>query len=288
MSATTLTHEPVALGRTADASVTFPRVVRAEWGKLMSLRSTWWTIGVVLLLQVGMAALLALLARSDLAAAGGDPTTGMTLDATQLATAGLQFTQLAVVVLGVLTITAEYSSGQIRATLAAVPTRWPVLGAKAAALGGLTVALAAVAGAAGLGTGLLVAGDRVAFDLPTEQTLRILAGGPLYLLGIALLALGVGALLRSTAGAIALLMAFLLVIEAAFAVVPLRVLQEISPFLPGTAGAQLLYSEETLAAMRQVNPVGAVLDPWVGYGILVAWVAVVMVAALALLRRRDA
>ncbi|HMO11318.1 MAG TPA: ABC transporter permease, partial [Actinotalea sp.] len=133
-----------------------------------------------------------------------------------------------------------------------------------------------------------VAGDRIGFDLPTDQTVRVLVGGPLYLLAVAVLALAVGALIRHTAGAISALIGLLLVIEPVFANVPLRVLQEISPFLPRIAGQQLLYDDASIAIQREFREYGAILDPWVGYGILVAWAALALVAAAVLLRRRDA
>lgn len=283
MTAATLDRPVVAPA--GDIRLTFPRVLRAEAGKLFSLRSTWWTLGVAVVLQVGMAALIGLFARTVDEDAGPG---GLQLDGATLPSVGMQFAQLALVVLAVMVITAEYSSGQIRSTLVAVPTRTPVLAAKAVVLAAVTLVVGTVSGALSVAAGLLVAGDRIGFDLPASETLRILAGGPLYLMAIALLALGVGALIRHTAGAIAILMGLLLVVEPVLAAVPLRVLQEISPFLPSTAGQQLLFDDQTLAAQEGLRQYGAHLEPWAGYGILVAWAVAALVLAGWLLRRRDA
>jgi ABC-2 type transport system permease protein len=112
-------------------------------------------------------------------------------------------------------------------------------------------------------------------------------GVPLYLTGLALLAFAIGAILRHSAGALATVLGLLLVIENLF-MIPWKPLQHISPFLPGTAGAKLLMTQAQLDAMTQGSTVGAVLNPWQSYGVLVAWVAVLLAVAALLLRRRNA
>ncbi|MCG2797525.1 MAG: ABC transporter permease, partial [Cellulomonas sp.] len=107
--------------------------------------------------------------------------------------------------------------------------------------------------------------------------------------GIAALSLGVGALMRHTAGAIAALMGFLLVIQTVFAAIPWKPRQIISPWLPGTAGQQIMATDSSIATMQAVpDHVGAVLDPWVGFAVLVAWAVLALVAAVVVLRSRDA
>jgi ABC-2 type transport system permease protein len=285
MSTTTL-NRPVAPAGTPHLS--FARVVASEWRKLFSLRSTWWTLGSALVLQVGMAALIgvALRAASSVDTSGGS---GFTVDASQAAAQGLLFAQLAVVVLAVLTITAEYSSGQIRVTLAAVPRRLPVLWAKALVLVVVVLVLGVVSSALSVGVAMLVGGDLIRFSLPGAETARILAGAPLYLIGIALLSLGVGGMLRHTAGAVAGLMGFLVVVELVIGNIPWKPLQLISPWLPGTAGQQVMATDESVQSLRDLpNHVGAVLDPWAGYGVLVAWAVLALAVAAVMLRSRDA
>lgn len=292
MSTTTLERRPRAdHPATPAAHLSFPRIVRSEWGKLMSLRSTWWTLGVALVLQVGVAALMGLVARVASSGSGavtveGDPSN--VFDASLLPYVGLQFAQLAVVALAVLAITSEYSSGQIRSSLVAVPRRTPVLWAKTLAVVVLVVVLGVVSGALSVGVGRLIGGDQIGFGLSDGETVRILAAGPLYLVAIAALSLGVGALLRHTAGAISALVGLLLVVQAVFSLVPLKALQIISPWLPGTAGMQLFTTDQGVELQRAADPVGVVFDPWVGYGVLAAWAVLALVAAAVTLRTRDA
>jgi ABC-2 type transport system permease protein len=111
-------------------------------------------------------------------------------------------------------------------------------------------------------------------------------GVPLYLTAIALLAFAIGALLRHSAGALATVLGLLLVVENLF-MIPWKPLQHISPFLPGTAGARVLMTQASLDAMAQ-GSVGAILSPWQGYAVLLAWVAVLLSTAAVLLRRRNA
>src|SRR5215831_8698024 len=101
----------------------FGHVARMEWIKLRSLRSTWWTLGITVCGATAMAVAIGINTRN----AGGDLTNN--------ALAGIVPGLLLTGVLGVLTMTGEYTSGMIRATLSAVPRRWLVLAAKAGVFG---------------------------------------------------------------------------------------------------------------------------------------------------------
>lgn len=284
MSTTTLDRPETP----ASIHLSFPRVVASEVRKMFSLRSTWWTLGIAVVLQVGAAALVGWAVHSAAASGGGAQGQGFTVDLSQIATFGLQFSQLAVVALAVLTITSEYSSGQIRVTLAAVPRRLQVLWAKSLVLVVVVALLGAVASALAVGVAKLIGGESISFALPGAETARILAGAPLYLVGIAILSLGVGGLLRHTAGAMAGLMGFLMVVQNLF-LIPLKALQVMSPWLPGTAGQKIMATDADVQALRDVpGHVGAVLDPWVGYGVLIAWAALALIGAAVMLRKRDA
>ncbi|MCG2797147.1 MAG: ABC transporter permease [Cellulomonas sp.] len=281
MSTTTLERTATP----ASVHLSFGRVVASEWRKLFSLRSTWWTLGTAIVLQAGTAAILGAAARAVQNSGQGD----LGIDGAQVASAGLQFSQLAIVALAVLAITAEYSSGQIRVTFAAVPRRTPVLAAKTLVIIVIVLVTAVISSALSIGAAKLVGGDTIAFTLSGAETARIIAGAPLYLVGIAALSLGVGALMRHTAGAIAALMGFLLVIQTVFAAIPWKPLQIISPWLPGTAGQQIMATDSSIATMQAVpDHVGAVLDPWAGFAVLVAWAVLALVAAVVVLRSRDA
>ena len=124
-------------------------------------------------------------------------------------------------------------------------------------------------------------------DLSDGETVRMALGLPLYLTAVALLGFGFGALLRTTAGAIGSVIGLLLVVENVFVLMPQRFFEIVSPFLPATAGARIMYDESMLAMLDTMNE-GAVLTPWQGYGVMVAWVVVLVGTAALLLRRRDA
>lgn len=266
--------------RRPGQGLSFAGVLRSEWIKTWSLRSTVWSLAVAIVLMTGTTALVAWGATTD-------PVNGE-FSAAELIGPGGYFAQLVLAVLGVLTITGEYSTGQIRSTLVAVPRRTPALAAKAIVL----AAVAAITTLVGVATATLAGmpfHDKlgVTLDLSDGETLRILGGMPLYIAGIALLGFAIGALVRSSPGALGIVLGLLLVVETVVAAIPLAFFDRIEPFLPSNAGSRLITSQESIDAMNAAS-VGADLGPWQGYGVLLAWVAVLMVLAAVLLRRRDA
>jgi len=269
----------------ADAGVhlTFPRIVRSEWIKFRTLRSTVWTLALTVVLMVGIVTLFSAIGASQSDGAGGDGD-----GSTVVFSIAASLAQLAVTVLGVLVITGEYSTGMIRSTLAAVPQRLPALWAKAVVLAVSIFVVSTVAVALSLGVMQLILGSHgSAPDLGDPETVRILVGTPLYLTAIALFALAIGALLRHSAGALTAVLGLLLVVENLFQI-PWKPLQLISPFLPGTAGTKILMPQVQIDTLSQMNPLGAVLGPWQGYAVLIAWVVVLLAGAAVLLRRRNA
>jgi ABC-2 type transport system permease protein len=285
MSTSTLTSPTASSPQDSPLRVTFPRVVRSEWIKFRTLRSTIWTLAITLALMVGIVTLVSAIIANQSSSGSAERGSPTSIDVFTIAAS---MASLAVVVLGVLVITGEYSTGMIRSTLAAVPRRLPALWAKGLVLEVSILIVSAVAVLSSLGVAQLFLGSKgLAPDLGDAETVRILVGVPLYLAGIALLAFAIGALLRHSAGALATVLGLLLVIENLF-MIPWRPLQLISPFLPGTAGAKLLMSQGQLDAMTQGSHVGAVLSAWQGYGVLLAWGAVLLAVAAVLLRRRNA
>jgi ABC-2 type transport system permease protein len=269
---------------TGDPRLTFPRVVKSEWIKFRTLRSTIWTLAITLVVMVGLVTLFSAIGASQSNGTGDAGDGGGSIVVFSIAAA---MAQLAVVVLGVLVITGEYSTGMIRSTLAAVPRRLPALWAKAVVLAVSIFVVSSIAVAISLGVMELFLGAKdLAPDLADGQTWRILWGTPLYLTAIALFSFAIGAILRHSAGALATVLGLLLVIENLF-LIPWKPLQHISPFLPGTAGSKLLMPKEQIDLLSQ-GAVGAVLGPWQGFAVLVAWVVVLMAAAAMLLRRRNA
>jgi ABC-2 type transport system permease protein len=274
---------PSASATSGRPHLTFFHLVRSEWIKLWTVRSTYWILPLTVLAFVGISFMVAYFTTQAVAQENGAPV----MDASLLLQPGLYFGQLAIVVLAVLTITGEYSTGMIRATFAAAPTRLPVLWAKLLVLS-VTAFLTGVvsAGLTYLVT-LPVLGDENAIDLADAETQRIVLGAPLYLTAIALFAFALGALLRHSAAALATVLGLLLVVETVFAAIPATFFREASPFLPSTAGMQLLQSEQFLDMQSEIST-ATILTPWQGFGVLCAWGVVTLVAAAVLLRRRDA
>jgi ABC-2 type transport system permease protein len=266
-----------------DVRLTFGRIVGSEWIKFRTLRSTIWTLATTVVLMIGIVTLFSFVGASqDSAGSQGDG--GGSIAVLQVA-AGLA--QLAVVVLAVLVISGEYSTGMIRSTLVAVPRRLPALWAKAVVLGASILAVSTVALGISLAVMQLILGAKeLAPDLGDADTVRVVLGVPLYLTAIALFAFAIGAILRHSAGALATVLGLLLVIENLF-LIPWKPLQLIHPFLPGNAGSKILMPKEQIEAMSQ-GAVGAALGPWQGYAVLLAWVAVLLTGAALLLRRRNA
>lgn len=270
----------VALPARRPGRVTFGGVLRSEWVKTWTLRSTVWSLAVAVILMAGTTALVAWGASTDPATAD--------FSAAELIGPGGYFAQLTLAVLGVLTITGEYSTGQIRSTLVAVPRRTPALVAKAVVLAAVAAVTTLIGVVAATLVGMPWHDDLgVTLDLSDGETLRILGGMPLLMIGIALFAFAIGALVRNSPGALAIVLGLLLVVENVVAAIPLAFFDRIEPFLPSSAGNRLVMSQENIDAMNAAS-VGADLGAWQGYGVLLGWVALLMVLAAVLLRRRDA
>jgi hypothetical protein len=186
-------------------------VVRSEWIKLRSLRSTWYSLLAAVLIVDGLGTLFSALHAHRMETAGPNVQI-IGVDGTEVSLRGVFLAQLAIGVLGVLVITGEYGTGMIRSSLAVVPHRHPVLLAKAAVF---TVTVFVVSLAATL-VGFLLgqqaqASTHAQATLSTPGAERAIVGSALYLTLIGLLAVGLGFLIRSTAGAIAALFGIVLV-----------------------------------------------------------------------------
>jgi hypothetical protein len=273
--------------------VTQGRSINSEWVKFRSLRSTWWSIFIALLVSVGLGILFAYLRGRDI-----EHGNGFEPDQTALTLRGFYLAQLAVGVLGVLFITGEYSTGMIRATLTAVPKRVPVWVAKivvfAAVIFSITLVAAFIAFLGGQavlstyhgGNGFFIAkggsitpfSGHLGVPLSHPGSVRAIFGAALYMMGVGLLGLGCGFIIRNTGGAIAALFGLLLVLPLLAEALPTSLNQHITKFLPllsGTAG---------------MNTVGGTnqLSPWSGLGVFAIYVVAALGIGLVVLRRRDA
>jgi ABC-2 type transport system permease protein len=272
--------------------VTFPRVLHAEWIKFWSLRSTAWTVAATVVVMGAVSWLAVFFTAREAADPDTEPQDAAVLTALlhdpSIVLTGTELAKLVVAVLGVLIVTGEYSTGMVRATLTAVPRRLPALWAKAAVLVGVTAVTTLVAEILAWAVALPTLREQQAtLDLGSAETQRILLGGVLYLVGIALLAFAVGAIVRVSAGALATVLGLLLVVEVMFRTMPADFFRTVSPFLPATAGHQLLSTQAGIDEARAAAT-APVLDPWAGLAVMAAWVVVALGVAAVQLRRRDA
>jgi ABC-2 type transport system permease protein len=258
-------------------AATYTDVVRSEWTKARSVRTTWWTLlsGVVIGLVLG--ALITALAAGQYT----DDTPGIraTWDPTSISGAGLSIAQLAIAVLGVLIITSEYATGAIRGGLTAVPRRGRFLAAKAVVVAGLSFVVAETIAMMSFFIGqALISGHAPTAALDQPHVLRAVLGCGLYGMLIGLLGLALGALLRHAAAAITVLVALLYVLPGIAVALPTSIERPVLMFWPTQAGQQI----------ANVVPGAHALSPWAGFGLMCAFVALVLGAALVSLRRRDA
>jgi ABC-2 type transport system permease protein len=274
MSATVLpparsTYIPVT-GRSISAG----GILRSEWIKLRSLRSTIWSFAIMFVIQIGFGVIVALNSRVP----NGAPVTPamVTENAVSASTIGIFFAQLVVAVLGVLLISGEYSTGQIRSSLTAVPKRLPVLWGKAVVFAVTTFVVAAISIVVTYFVTMPILSDAIGEANPGDPKLWLrLLGGAGYLVLIGLISLGLGAIIRSTAGGIAASLGLLLVLPTLIQFIPADWAKGLSDWLPGSAGQNLFFT-------------GGVFEPWQALLVMLGWIAVIFTGAALLLRRRDA
>ncbi|MCU1456761.1 MAG: transporter permease [Actinomycetia bacterium] len=275
MTASTL-HAPDA-GVLAPSGSTLLAAVDSEWTKVRSVRSTMWSLLATVGIVLGLSALLcwAYVNRFDSMSIqdrfGFDPTLH--------SLRGVQLAQLATGVLGVLVIASEYSTGMIRTTFAAVPQRRTVLLSKALVFGAVTWVVGTIASLGGFLLGQAILSQKgVGVSLGDPGVLRAVLSGGIYLAAIGLLGFALGAILRRTAGAIAVLFGLVLVLPGLAQALPSPWNADISKYMPGQAGS----------AMLLVHPASDLLSPGTGLVVLVAWVVGLFAAALVLTHLRDA
>ncbi|MDQ6617766.1 MAG: ABC transporter permease [Actinomycetota bacterium] len=276
---TTVTTSPPGSPRVLprrDAPL-LPDVLRSEWTKLRSVRSTYWSLLVAAGATIGLSALICTVYvnRYDTLS----PRDRLDFNPTSFSLNGLFLAQLAIAVLGVLVITSEFSTGMIRSTFAAVPQRRSVLAAKATVFGAVTlvVGLASCFAAFFLGQSIL-ASKHIQAHLGDPGVLRSVTGAALYLAVLGLLSLGIGALIRHSAGAIAAVFGLIFVLPGLVTALPASWDQTISPYLPSNAGE---------AMFRMARGGNTLLSPWVGFAVFCLYAAVALGAAAVTIVRRD-
>lgn len=256
-------------------------VLRAEWIKVLSLRSTWWTLAATIALMT----LASFAVAKSLDGMAADPTMAPTLEQLHGATViagGYQIGMITIAVLGALAITGEYSTGMVRSTLTAVPTRLPALAAKAVVLTVLTL------GASALSTALsyvvtqpLLTEFSLVPDLTDPDSWRAIGGAAYFLVVAVFFSLGLGTILRSTAGTVATALTVLLLAPGILGFIRLDWVETLVSYLPAPAASAFI-------SVGGAAGLGETLEPLTGFVVVTAYALVPIVVGGVLLRRRDA
>jgi ABC-2 type transport system permease protein len=254
--------------------------LRAEWTKVRTVPGPAWLLLAAIALTSAVGAIAA--------QAVTCPSGGCQLDSAKVSLTGVYLGQAIIAILAVTSVSSEYSTGMIRLTLTAVPRRWQVLAAKAAVVSAATLAAAAIAVLASMlagrlllyGNGITPAHGYEAISLSTGPVLRAATGSVLYLVLIALLAMGMAAAIRDSAASIGLVLVLLYLFPLVTSLVgDQQVQRHLNQISPMTAG---LYIQAT------ANLNSLPLTPWQGLGVLAAWAFGALLAGGLLLSLRDA
>jgi len=257
--------------------VTQARVILSEWTKLHSLRSTRWSLLAAVVLTIGLSAIFAAVTSSHWGSMS--PHERADRHPLDIALAGVNLSQLAVGVLGVLVITGEYATGMIRASFTAVPKRLPVLWAKIVvfAVVSFLLMLPSVLIAFFVSQAILSRHDILQISLSHPGVTRSVIGGAVYVMLFGVFCLALGAIVRNTAGGIATFVGVFFVIPPLLNVFPVSWQNAINPWIPNSAGRsifQLTHSSHSL------SPAG-------GLAVFLAYIAFAVAVAAVLLVRRD-
>ena len=278
----------------ANARLTFSGILRSEWIKLATLRSTVWCDVILVALTIGMSLLLAALSGVGMDGSAVGTVTGEAAQSAWLQTAavGTNFGQLVIAVLGAMVITGEYGTGMIRSTFAAVPGRLAALVGKAVVFGVVTFVVTGVSLAiSALLTVPLLGANGFELEVGDPAVWLGLVGAAAFVTLIGLLALGIGTIIRNTAGAIAATLGLLLVLPTILQIFGMLTriewILDAAAFLPSSAGSALTSYPTAPIEYPPGVLVPLTLQPLEGLLVLVAWAVVPLVVGAALLKRRD-
>lgn len=258
--------------------VTLLNVLRSEWTKLWSLRSTRWSLLASFIAMAGLGPLIAAVQMSRWDRMGFHDRA--TFDAINTGVGGYHLAQLAVGILGVLVITGEYTTGMIRSSLLAVPRRLPVLWAKILVFATVTFVLMLIASMISFfAVQAIVTQHHLQHGIGYPGALRTVIGGALFLTVLGMMCVGLGGIMRNTAGGIAAFVGLLFVLPGISAILPSSLNNSISPYLPLSAGT-------TVASHTFDNPNH--LAVWAGFALFCGYAAVAILGAAISITRRDA
>jgi ABC-2 type transport system permease protein len=265
------------------SKVTFGGALRSEFTKIRSVRSTYWTLLVMIVLTVVLGAV----------ASYGTTKShqGPSFDPASWSLGGVWLTELLIGVVGTLVITSEYSTGMIRTSLTALPQRGLLMAAKVAVLAAVAFVTGLISSFAAFFTGqAILSSHHTNTTLSHPGVLRAVIGGALFLTVGGLLALGIGLLIRHTAGALTAMVAVLFLLPLLGNLLPHSWQGHVNKWLPTAAGAQIWTAVHPPHA-NSPSPIGAggpMFAPWTGFAVFCGYAAIALTVGLILFRKRDA
>jgi ABC-2 type transport system permease protein len=258
--------------------VTQWHVIQSEWKKLWTLRSTRWCLLLAVVIMIAAPVIYSLIQMNQWHTLS--PHDRRMFDSIDAAAGGHYIAQLVIGFLGVLTVSAEYSTGMIRSSFMAVPRRLPVLWAKFIVFFAVVFLLLLVSNVISFFVvQAIVSVHHVSKSITAPHAIRVVVMDPLIITLVGLLGIALGALTRSTAGGAAVLVFLMFVITGVAALLPQSIANDVNPYLPINAA----YT----AATSTFDP-GPHLSTWGGFGIFCALVAVVVGFGAVRLRGGDA
>jgi ABC-2 type transport system permease protein len=278
MSAVLTPAAPAATTPVGPLKVTQARVVRSEWMKFRSLRSTLYTLLAAVVLTIGIGALFSAVTASQYHTFSAADKAAFSPISTSLT--GISFAVVAFGVLGVLLMSGEYSTGMIRSSLTAVPRRLPVLWGKLAVFAAAIFSVSLVTSFISFFVGqALLSSHHLSVAITAPDALRSVIGAALYVTVAGMIGVALGALFRNTAAGISTFAAAFFVIPPLTGLLPASVSAHVSQYLPSNAGEVLWGGTQGVA-----NP----LSPWTGFAVLCGYAVILIAGAAWRLRRADA
>ena len=264
---------PPATGRAG-----LPGALRSEFTKLRSVRSTYWTLLALVVVSIGIGAAIS-------AGSANQPhSPGDGFDATQVSLiAFFELGQLVIAVLGALAITSEYSTGMIRTSLTAMPRRGTVYAAKAAVFGAVALVVSLVTSFLAFFVGQAILHGTVHATLSQQDVLRAIVGSALFVTVVGLIAFGVGAIIRHSAGAITTVIGMMFIIPIIVQVLPQTWRYDLIRFLPDSAGRVI-----SITVMPSGGEVYHMWSAWPQFAVTAVYAVVLLAIGAYLFRKRDA
>jgi ABC-type transport system involved in multi-copper enzyme maturation permease subunit len=265
----------------ASGKAGMPGVIRSEWTKIRSVRSTYWTLIVLVVVGIGLGALICYATENRFTHLGHGAGLGFDATARSL-TAFSELGQLVMMVLGAMAITAEYTTGMIRTSLTTMPRRGTVYAAKGLVFGVMAFVVSIVTAfiAFFLGQSILHSTGASA-TLSDPNVLRAIIGTALYVTVIGLMSFAFGAIIRHTAGTIATMVGVLFILPLIVEVLPSDWTNDVNKWLPGSAGGQLM---ATVAGSSD----STLFSAWGQFGVTVGYTVILLIIGAFLFRKRDA